>query len=725
MRITHLSVTAFKGLSDGSYELSAGLTVVRGPNEAGKSSFQQAVLTGLFGDPSSSAARYDLLHSWRAGRKCSVMLGLDIGGDECELVRDFEGRDSLLKSPMNGLVSGRDAVKDALAERAGLRSESVYSATACIKQQDLVKLRADVELRDMLQQTMTGGEDDADVSTALKKLDKEINSTFRKGRKGGEKGPWLAAQEDLNEKLKLKTTIAEQVERTVGARNTIAAHAEELDEKRETVKKQKALLERVRERQQKQEDLEQLETKCSELQTRIQQAEKLSEAISQREAKLAELPAADPGTVEGLKAVANRLEDTRAQLAELQGQLAKLDEKRGALAERGRQTGAVASKRPVAGIGLVASTIVAALAVWQGLSGVAMAWVLFALAVIAGAVSVAALLRAGVAGRRTIEAEINAIEAQRALLAEQVEGLQATQTQAQQAIEAALQKNGAASMESYLETAERRRKLAEQNTQDASKLAGMLGDASIADLQTTLNTLNLDRMGLRELLETPAMLAAAMEAADIRALEDSIAELETQVAYLDEKLRHARAVLEQAGYDVEDEVRIDEQVAAAQQRVDRLGEYQDVLTLTEEVLEEARRQTVRTAVEVLGPTINEYLAHLTEGRYDEVRIGDDELDPVVYSREKSDTVNPETELSLATKEQLYLACRLAFSKLLWETDGPPILLDDPLVNFDERRKARALELLREISGERQVVLFTCSDEYDSAADTVIVLERPD
>jgi len=726
MRIARLTVTAFKGLADGAYDLSLGFTIIRGPNEAGKSSFQQAILNGLFGDPTSSAARYDLIHSWQSGHKCKIVLNLAVGSEEYELLRDFASGESLLAPLAGGAVtSGRDPVEAALAEIAGLASEPVYTATACLKQQDLAALSAGADLRDMLQQTMTGGDDEASVSAAMKKLDREQFETFRQGRGGGQKVcPFILAERDLQQQQDRQAEVREHVGRTVEARNTIAAHADEFEEKQETLARQEALLERVQDRREKAEKLAELEEQCKELQARIQDAEKLKEAIVQREAQLAELPAVDPKIADDLKTVKAELASTESQLQESEKQIARLEDQAGVLVEERHQATAQAGKRPAATVGLISSIIVAALSAWQGLIGNTMGWAVFVLAVIAGIVCLATLLRAKQHAGRDIDDKISRLEGQRTAQSEQIGKLRAKQSEAQRAVEAALQQAGIATLQDYLRLAEQREQLADDNERDASRLSGVLGDIKLKDLQETLSQLNLDRMALRQLLESPEMVAAEMEPADIRALEAEIEQLEEDVGSLDDKLRNARAVVAQARYDVEDEVRIDEEVAAAEQSVNRLAQYQEVLALTTEVLEEARQQTMHSAIDAVGPTINEYLAVLTDGRYDQVQISDD-LAPVVYSQEKSDFVDPEDELSLATKEQVYLACRLAFTSLLWETDGPPILLDDPLVNFDSVRKAKALTLLKQIAESRQVVLFTCSEQYDQAADEVIVLEGPD
>lgn len=64
------------------------------------------------------------------------------------------------------------------------------------------------------------------------------------------------------------------------------------------------------------------------------------------------------------------------------------------------------------------------------------------------------------------------------------------------------------------------------------------------------------------------------------------------------------------------------------------------------------------------------------------------------------------ELSSGTKDQLYLALRLAICDVLLP-ENTPIILDDPFVFYDDLRTKKAIELLEIIAKKRQVLLFTC------------------
>lgn len=65
------------------------------------------------------------------------------------------------------------------------------------------------------------------------------------------------------------------------------------------------------------------------------------------------------------------------------------------------------------------------------------------------------------------------------------------------------------------------------------------------------------------------------------------------------------------------------------------------------------------------------------------------------------------ELSEGTRDQLYLALRLAAIEEAFARHGPmPVVLDDVLVNFDDDRAAAALEVFAALAVQAQVLLFT-------------------
>jgi uncharacterized protein YhaN len=71
------------------------------------------------------------------------------------------------------------------------------------------------------------------------------------------------------------------------------------------------------------------------------------------------------------------------------------------------------------------------------------------------------------------------------------------------------------------------------------------------------------------------------------------------------------------------------------------------------------------------------------------------------------------QLSSGTKQQLYLAMRMAYMTVHHaspNTEPLPLIMDEVLVNFDPARARRTAELILEVAQQEQVFVFTCHPE---------------
>ena len=97
------------------------------------------------------------------------------------------------------------------------------------------------------------------------------------------------------------------------------------------------------------------------------------------------------------------------------------------------------------------------------------------------------------------------------------------------------------------------------------------------------------------------------------------------------------------------------------------------------------------------------MGKMTGGRYNRLSLGEDFS--ILAGAENEDTLQSLLWRSDGTVDQLYLALRLAVSgELIPES---PLILDDALVRFDDQRLKAALDILKDESDTRQVILFTC------------------
>ena len=98
---------------------------------------------------------------------------------------------------------------------------------------------------------------------------------------------------------------------------------------------------------------------------------------------------------------------------------------------------------------------------------------------------------------------------------------------------------------------------------------------------------------------------------------------------------------------------------------------------------------------------------LTVGEYTALKVdyGDKGTPILLGVRGESDV--PATRMSTGTADSLYLAMRLAsLSHQMAHGKSFPLIVDDCLIQLDDRRAAAALEVFAEVSTKTQVILFT-------------------
>ncbi len=140
-------------------------------------------------------------------------------------------------------------------------------------------------------------------------------------------------------------------------------------------------------------------------------------------------------------------------------------------------------------------------------------------------------------------------------------------------------------------------------------------------------------------------------------------------------------------------------------RIARLEEHYRALELAQEVLYQASSALQRRFAPRISKRAQNYFARLTGGRYQRINLSDDLS--LSASAENEDTLRGTQWRSDGTVDQLYLSLRLAVAGEL--TPDAPLVLDDALIRFDDDRLKAALDVLKEESETKQVILFTCQN----------------
>jgi recombinational DNA repair ATPase RecF len=694
-------------------ELAPGFTIIRGPNEAGKSTIQRGIELALFRRATATASELDALRTWGAGEEARSSTHLEFVVEEDSeeagkvvrregvLDKEFRGQRGRVSLEYDGQTYTDPARADQImAELTGIPNEGFFRSTASIRHEEMENLdRDEGALHDRLQGSVGGG--DKGSSRAKSRLEETVRALKARGDKNP--GRLKIAEEAVSRAETALRTGEAALEKLERDRDALAqARTARLLAER-SLTESRNMLEGARQADRLRSD----KTVVSERFERLRQA-------AEAQQRLQALEAVPERSIASLRDTLDRMRTLQSRVAVLQE---TLREERGPEVEPDE---AVPTYRLWAV--LTVFFLVAALAsVGYGLmSGMTVMLMTGATLLLMAVLLVYFLLERRSATRLARQAN-SARERERAIRRQSKVGTEEGLRVATSGVQNILRELGAAdiaSAERMLSGEQgKRQEMATLQAQLSALLAGQ-SDANVAALR--------DQAALEMEQKAAALEALGPIATDARARERLEAELRERQDAL-ERARDAEAAAtarvdanpvdaEQVAGEAERLVTWREQLAALRRRV-------RIYELTLAAIEEAEGTTMRKATRFLEQSVGRDIARLTGGRYRKVQIDDRTLDVDVWAPERGDWVAA-SHLSKGTIDQVYLAARIGLVRLVTQGKRPPLILDDPFVTFDDQRAARAALLLRELSSDFQVIYLACSNRYDGLADAVIELSGP-
>ena len=277
---------------------------------------------------------------------------------------------------------------------------------------------------------------------------------------------------------------------------------------------------------------------------------------------------------------------------------------------------------------------------------------------------------------------------------------------------------------------------AEARLRSAASGAGLTAEGSVDDV-----ALRLDEWSNLTAQRAEAELAAWQRYQELQGLLDGkqVADWEAKARPFEERLAavgrgleaepsRARALREidvelQAARDQSNELKgsdnmraglpdlaaLEEAADRAGREVERLESLASVVHKTTGYLSRAEEEVHRTIAPKLKAAIESRLSVITLGRYHEATV--DPQDLTVKVRARGGDLRPAAALSHGTAEQIYLLLRVALAEhLVANGESAPLILDDVTIQSDAARSTAILELLHELSRDRQIILFSQEEE---------------
>ena len=725
MRISRLQLRNVRRHTDLDLTFAPGLTVVRGPNESGKSTIQRALELALTRRVTSGHADLDGLRSWNAADDDRPWVRLEFEQEDLDGVRAgtlekaFRGARGTVKLELDGdTITDPARADEVLGDLTGIPSEPFFRSTASVRHHELDGLaRDEAALRDRLQASISGA--DRGTSRARRKLEKALYELNTKG----DKNPGRIKAAEAN----LATSTAAQRNGEVALsllekdRDSLAQAREDRAVAEAALAEQRSLLEKARlaerliaEREQARERFERYST-----------AVDVSKQIEQLEASHP-----SPNGLPALREAMSKVRASDLRIREIKAALAgEVPIEFDAVEPTPR------SWRPTAIVAIVFIVLAVVIAAADrlsllphelrtiGISALGQTLSLPGAPVLAGLLVLFGIGLAMVGRRQRIRAQT--VRKTRDLRTQEIERRlrgRSMLEQEQQMEEVTLSNLLAALELPNLPAVEALVAAEEAHMTSILKLRAQLEGLVGREPTQTLPELR-DRSALDIEQKTGALEALGPIAHEARArerLEVAVADADRVVGVARDDEAQARARVEQNTVDAEEVAGHAERAAIWAEQLTALQRRARVYDATLKALDNAERATIRTATRYLERTMVGDLDRVTAGRYRRVRVDDENLGLRVYAPERGDWVDV-TTLSQGTLDAVYLAARIGLVRLVTGDRRPPLILDDPFVTLDDARAARALELLHDISTDFQVIYLTTSDRYDATADAVVEL----
>lgn len=187
----------------------------------------------------------------------------------------------------------------------------------------------------------------------------------------------------------------------------------------------------------------------------------------------------------------------------------------------------------------------------------------------------------------------------------------------------------------------------------------------------------------------------------LNGMEESLTVLEQRIDQLRSSVSMEQGRMSNVGTPAQLQAQLEE----TETGIAALQEELAALELAQDALAGAASELQSRIFPQLTEPASRYIRRLTGGKYQQVVV-DRELN--ISARPAEGVADRRIRLlSEGTADQFCLALRLAICDAVLPTDAP-LLLDDALLSFDEERLGEAMQLLRELSGQRQILLFSCT-----------------
>jgi DNA repair exonuclease SbcCD ATPase subunit len=707
MRLKRIELKNFKRLVDFPAQFSPGINVVKGPlNEMGKSTLLEGIVVALFNNPKSTAKELKDYASWGSTKQFRTRVEFEEKGNGYLLEKDFDkGTIRLTCDNTREELDTFKEISTKIAELLGTKSDTLFLCSSCIRQSEVSEISSGKkQITESLEEVAMGGKESTFAWQVVQKLDSKV-ADMKRGLDKLASNPGILAslRGKIQSTSQRYSDVKEEVSRVEAKKIELVEVSKQLAGVKEQYENARALLEKNRQRkaidasvQMLTKDYDGVERLLGNLRKLKDDSETAGKALRSAEGFR------DKQEVLTLRreldAIQNRRGSIEKDLAQREQELTEANKK---LRSRKSAVFLGSAKGIASATGVLAG----------GIIGVIVGPSYFSSLIVLGATLLAITMWA----RNALVRDKTSISVMEERIQDMKEAL------------GDLSKN-----ERELLAKARCSRVAEFNDKERDfhdwldkknaaelQLKGMLGGKTVEEIEERKVDL-ARKLATEEARLTDDLKQTCLGAEEYTALERKVQNLERRQGELEKQKSRCEIIIEQARFNIEDQIRVEEELEGLQEVLKHEEKKVRVYGLASRFLSQARTEVLSSVEEALGKEIQKYLSVFSNGKYGQVRVNKEALEFWVYSDEKGDWAKPE-ELSGGAIDEFYLAFRLALVKLIFGDKKPPLILDDPFVNFDSVRLDKTLEFFRTLASDYQIIIFTLGDSYDKVADNIILL----
>jgi len=707
MRLKRIELKNFRRLVDFPARFSAGINVVKGPlNEMGKSTLLEGIIVALFHNPKSTAKELRDCASWGSTKQFRTSLEFEEGGNTYLLEKDFAtGGIRLVCGNTREELDTFKEISIRMAELLGTKSDTLFSCSSCIRQSEVSEISSGKkQITESLEEVVMGGKESTFAWQVVQKLDAKV-AEMKKGLDKPASTPGVLAS--LKSKIQGASQrygeVKEEVSKVEAKKIELVEVSKQLGDVKERYENAKGLLDKDEKRRKIEASIKGLEKRYDEVRELLDRINELTTKLERADEALRSFDGFETEqqvseSRRKLDAIRNRREDIGNSLNKLQREVAEAEER-------------LNKRKSIRFLSLRESLVIAAIISIGGIVGTLIGPLYFLSLIILGMAFLAAGMwaRSVLASKRTEISEwTGRVQRMNKTLGELSEEEIRILTEAKCGTVGEFDKK-----ESDFRTSLRKKADLE------AQLKGMLRGKMVEDFRKQEREIARDLAVEKENL-TDDLKATALNPERHFELEREVHSLEQKKARLEKQEIECETTVKQGRFNIEDQIRLEEELEGLQEALKHEDKKVRVYGLVSEFISKARAEVLSSVEEALEKEIQKYLTIFTNNKYKQVKVDKEALEFWVYSDEKGDWARPK-ELSGGAIDEFYLAFRLALVKLVFGDKKPPLILDDPFVNFDSIRLDKTLDFFKTLASDYQIIIFTLGNSYDKVADNIILL----